>query len=583
MSKPLGLLFSLGSVFFLSACQTPKKNEEVSLTIIANYDNYHKLENFKASFEKEYPDYKIILKQEEDDTSSYLLRHNQIDADFIALASLITTNSAKDSLMDVTRTEYLNQYNLYVNSYLKASDRNIYCLPSPGSFYSYCANETLLKKYNVTFPNTLDNLLSFSSKIKSYTTPFVSSFPDGKECLDLLLQVGVGPFFSTVRGNAFFNNFIEGKENITSSSSKDDILDLLHNAYSLVQNGFFDFSRTQEESIQAFKEGNAAIISLDPTTDIENMLPEEDPFEYHFYPYFGTSQNEKWLITTPDFYLGTIKKENVSDAKKNAVKAFLTYFTSPEGQLTLMPSFERNTAWNDHFSYLKKMELNLGTEFSDLISAAQSGRVYLADKLLKAFSQSYSSVYDYLFDKIDLNQLVGNIDYDMITSINEINACYEVDELKNLQGSKRTKINRIARHAADSIREEAQADVLALPVDFVRQEIFDGTFYEDELELIFNSETEVRPYYLSGKELKDCLEKVNQTRNPGVVLSGVEGDAQKGFVLNNGQQIEEDGKYLILLPNELEPTVYFASSQNINCLKVYKEYLDQHYLARTRK
>ena len=262
------------------------------------------------------------------------------------------------------------------------------------------------------------------------------------------------------------------------------------------------------------------------------MSSSEKNFDYVFLPYFGTSSDESWIPSTTDFFYAIDKHSY--QTKKRALDAFSNYFSSDEGQQILRQDEEGNRIPN-RINYLKDSSFHLTGNYQQLNPLIEQGRIYFVDDFLTAFRPSISCMCDYIEDNIDAK---GRIEARDVNRSNHNNYSQNSIYINELDGYGNVTTNKSHRmdYFLKTMRNKDNYDGIFMEDSFVKDNVFDGTIYEDELNTIFDSSVYLKQCQRTGEELLAFLEKIK----------GQEGLSQCGFVLRNG-------KYLGLDLNPIQP------------------------------
>lgn len=121
-----------------------------------------------------------------------------------------------------------------------------------------------------------------------------------------------------------------------------------------------------------------------------------------------------------------------------------------------------------------------------------------------------------------------------------------------------------------------------LPVDFLKYDIFDGTFSKTEVEIIFNKDVSVTPVKLKGETLKSLCETVFFAKDSNYDFSGItlfKDDNGYKFLFNNKKEIDNEKEYLLLIPNEFlsDDFEVISKSEKISCYELLKRFLNESF------
>lgn len=581
-------LFFLMSTFLISSglfsCYKAEETVDETLNeikIVCDESKMKYIVNFIQEFKAQNPEYNLIIDFEPEEKIEYYINHDQIDADFVFTEDLITINRTSDKFVDITRNEYTNEFGKNALVHLKTSNEKVYALPSPGILLVYCINESLFNYYNFTVPTTIYELIDLVRYSKQFAIPYVSSFSEDDAYLDVLMQATIPSFYSTPIGYKYFNDVCYGKNSITTLSSLNQFYESLHNFYELFREKFFDSSETSDKGIDDFFKGKAFMMSLSSTMEFEKIYKEkESKFKYKFIPDLGTSVDSNWVLTRPNFYLGTLKKNY--EKKKEALDTFNTYFSSYKGQKALM-NYTDNTVINPLISYRTDLNRKFNEHFDDVTNAISEGRLYFYDKFKSLASINIEDYKSYGEDIISTSTLIERINKSVDDYIARRHFYYKIPELiVPVDESSNERKKNLIKALNGIFIKYLGVTASILPVDFLKYDIFDGTFSKTEMEIIFNKDVSVTPVKLKGETLKSLCETIFFAKDSNYDFSGItlfKDDNGYKFLFNNKKEIDNEKEYLLLIPDEFlsDDFEVISKSEKISCHGLLKRFLNENF------
>ncbi len=606
-------VFAIG--LFLSSCkgdETPP--EEKVLRIATNETILRKSAPFLKEFAKNNEEIKIEVSVYDSSSLKYKSSHQKIDADIFLFDDLTAVDSISDSLLDLTQSEEINNYSSYIKNFIKNSDGNIYCLPSPGSVYCYCINLDLVEKYNMTIPDTIDDLIDFSNSIKGYVIPFVSSFSNNEYYLDAFMQACVPSFFATVNGQTTFDEFVNGKTQLASSSHLESFSKSLGGLYNLTVSSFFNKNIDFSDGIEDFFNSKTAIMSISPDFPFETYYQEYDcSFNYAFLPLFGRKATNGWACSYSDSYVSALKN-SYKGVTRSLIDKFLAFYSSPEGQTYLLTDLDGNTKTNC-FSYTDKNLLSFANDYNkNIVDSISQGRVFLIDRLYSTFLSSVSSFEEYALDKISVSNVIDDLDYNNETKLDYNTHYFTLPSLSEISGETKEDINKTLRVVSSGIKANKNLDILILNRNFLTQPIYNSMIYEYELETIFDESVFCTNVSIKGSELKnilDFLESLDKNeiiderdadlqsffkKSNNVTLDIKENEllsssqfflngasilkdaANKKYILSNNNEIDDDRVYYLALPSSFikgGEFSFLSIGSSFSCLNSFRTYLEE--------
>lgn len=568
----------------LFSCSKPIQEIDESVNeikIVCNESKMKYIGDFIDEFKTQNPQYKLIIDFEPDEKIEYYINHDQIDADIVLANELLTINGTDDKFVDISRNEYTNEFGKNALVHLKTLAGKIYALPSPGILLTYCVNETLFDYYNFTVPTTINELIDFVRYSKQFAIPYVSSFTENDAFLDVLMQATIPSFYSTPIGYKYFNDVYYGEHSVTTLSSLNQFYESLYNFYELFREKYFDPTKISDKGIDDFFSGKAFMTSLASTMEFQNKYKEKkSDFKYRFIPYLGTSADSNWALTRPNFYIGTLKKNY--EKKKEALDAFNAYFSSYKGQKTLV-NYSSDSIITPLISYRTDLNKKLSSNFEDVTNAISEGRLYFFDKFYSLASINVEDYKSYAKDLISTNTLIERINKSVDDLIARIDYNYIIPELilPSDESSNERKKNLIKSINGIFIKYLG-VNASVLPFDFLKYEIFDGTFSKKEMEIIFDKDVTVIVAKLKGEKLKSICETIFFSKDFSYDFSGVScfnDDNGYKFLFNNKKEIDDDKEYLLLVPDGFldDDIEVISKSEKFSCYDLLKRILKENF------
>ncbi len=547
-----------GCVFLLFSCAPSTVVQDQTLKIVLDKENYNISKSFFDSFSKKYPELQVEFEVLDEDSIDYFLRHDNLNGDIVLLTDLTKVNNNAYNFYDFTASDYLFEFRRYVQNFLMATDDNIYCLPSPGNVYYYCANMDIFNKLNLNLPNTLGDLVDFCSGVKNGEYQAGGSvLPNDMKYLDAFLQATVGSFFSKTEGCIFLDQYLKG-DNFTyiqDSPYLEDFLSCSRLYVELFRNDYIDRDKSAEENIQDFMEGKTAILSCSSSSF--NFIDEYNKagasFNYEFFPYLGNNENRRYLPSTTDFFVSVLKKSFTTENRMK-IQAFLEYFSSQEGQSYLLKDENGNTI-PDKISYLKDNNLVFHDKYASFNKWVNYGNVFLVDKFKGAFSWSLSQLKDYSYEKIQDYAFVQSLDLNMKNHLLYQANEYKLSFLEGYDSSSKEFKDALLLYFYDFFKKKYNLNLLCFPYDFIQQPIFEQTIYENDLDIVFDKNLDLVPYYINGKELKIIVDYLGNDSD--YFYRGATKNSKGEFILENKNSIVDGKEYMVIVPDGLDKQVGF--------------------------
>lgn len=551
------------------------------IKIVCNESKMKYISDFIDEFKAQNPQYNLVIKFASDEKIEYYINHDQIDADIVLVNSLITINGMKNKFVDISRNECTNEFGKNVLVHLKTLNEQIYALPSPGILLTYCINETLFDYYNFTVPTTINELVDLVRYSNQFAAPYASLFNENEAYLDVLMQATIPSFYSTPIGYKYFNDVYYGKQSVTTLSSLKQFYESLHNFYELFREKYFDSNDINELGTDEFFSGKAFMTSTISSMEFQKIYNEkQSDFKYKFIPYLGTSADSNWVLTRPIFYTGTLKKNY--EKKKEALNAFNTYFSNYKGQKTLINYSSSNTI-SPLISYRTDLNNKLSDNFDDVSNALSEGRLFFYDKFVSLAFLNIEDYKKYGNDLISTSTLIERINKSVDDYMARLDYYYVIPDLiiPSDESSNERKKNLIKALNAIFIKYLG-ITASVLPFDFLKYDIFNGTFSKTEMEIIFNKEVNARAVKIKGNSLKSLCETIFFSKDFSCDFSGISCFKDENgykFLFNNKKEIDDDKEYLLLVPDEFLDNDFevISKSEKFSCYDLLKRILKENF------
>lgn len=546
IKKSISSCFLLSLLFCMSCSsnltETSSLDDNDTITIAIDEENKENIEGFISYFIEQYPTKKVEYIVYDDSIIDYKLNHNRLNCDVVVSTNLSMFNQHKEHFVDLTKTESLNNFNAYAIEFLKASDDKNYCLPGLGSFYSYVFNSTLMNEYNLTYPTTLSSLIDFSSFSNDDIIPFVSGFPSDLMYLDVFLQASVGSFFMTTKGYSYFRECQKGNFDIDNDSNEklnaalEIYSSLLSQGY--LNNQYHDFDKSKDK----FFNGEALCYSISPNLDFdEEYISHDSSFDFEFYPFFGTRENENYVASSTDFYLGITIEGRKS--KNETITDFVKLYSSIEGQNRL-ENKKTKSVQRKKLSYLNKAQLKLDEEYSRFNDCIKQGRVFIVDDFKETFESSYDSIVSLGNGDISTTVFLEEFKNNVNKFLNFKDSGYIIDNLTSVDEDLLKQREVSLSYIASCIKTKKECDVLILPYSFQKNVIYDNIVFEEEINTIFDKTLNIILTNLTGKEIKNIINNLsNNNKEDNYLIYGIS-------INDNGYILNDESSYSIFLPSD---------------------------------
>lgn len=530
----------------LSSCAPEAVKEDDVLRVVLSQENAELSKRFFDSFVSQHPDFRVEYTMMDEDVIDYYLRHGSLEGDIVLLTDLMKVNSNHSCFYDLTISDYLFRYRRYIQNFLKADDGSMYCLPAPGGFYYYVYNKDILDEVNMNFPESLDDLVSFSNNISSYYQPSASSAEEDSIYLDVYLQSMAGTFFSKSQGNQLLKEYVTGKTYIQDSSYFYQFVECSQDYHSLFLSKYVDLDKDREENIQSFLNGETAILSVTPSFDfIKAYQSTSATFDFQIKPYLGLEEDGGCLPTTSDFFVSVLNDAVVPGNLKK-INAFLDFFTSQDGQKELMKDESGNVQINK-LSYLNENTIRFQDKYAALNGTVDSGNVFLIDTFQSAFSSSQELLDAYANERISDIVFVDGLDTNMKNSLYYKANEYYLESLKDYNENTSEFKDACLLFVYELFRKKYSDNLFLIPRSFLKQPIFGGNLYENDFDVVFDGSLVLEEYTLKGKRLGEIFSTIENGED--FFYRGLRKNGQGQLITDDRNPVNDDKEYRIMVPS----------------------------------
>ena len=470
-----------------AGCDNSSGEKFVSLTIATTTEQANIITAMANAFNKETEGVKISVKiYSGENEKNYYLSHYEDDSELITFDYAQEAIYNSDCLQKLDRMSVTNRYLVSTINYLKDYDGSLYALPSNGRYYTRIYNADALERYGLTVPQTINELLTFSSRLKESASGvgYSSATLGGNaSVLFALMSVAYPLFLNTVKGTAFLNGVINGKLSFNDEEFRDSWREVFEYFKLLYDNNFYSLdavNKTPEEELEYFKSGKAAAKQNDGKASLSSLFKTVNG---ECAPFVGKTARDACIGSAPLFYLSLTSNAGTSYEKQAAAKKFLSYFSSAKGQ-----SFVNAYLKNDEYvSYLKGEDV-LSEVYRPVADRKRVGMLFINDSFNYAFGFCVSDLCDYLNSKTSLDSLLTIIDEKIKDGHNsESFVIAEVEKKYELTDSAYEESSSIGEFFIQAIAKSSYLDCAVIPASYIKCSLLKGTLTENDLEAVFPS------------------------------------------------------------------------------------------------
>ncbi len=440
LKNGLCLLLSLTAAVSLCGCApredndgTPRGGGHEALTMYTFNANY---QEFTDALHEKYPEINIEFIQYEGYNMTGLIREEfetGILPDIINTTYIQPDELQKANLLDLSSYEFVNQYS---DNMLNISnvDGGIYMLPSNYKVIGIYYNKTVMEKYGWELPETFDELLELTPKIRAEglkPVAAVMTLP-GYSFHDFF-GLGNTFYFNTLEGARWKEDFLTGKANAVGN-----IEPVLEYFQKWIDAGLIDPSDMYNSDTEMqFQKGEAVFelsLGISPSLDFDDV----GHMEYGIMPWLPDEGGEPMLINNISRYYALNKRlgDPGNEQKLKDALHFMEFLSTAEGQSLINPAkdvvspLETSQISEESMAYAVKDVITAGNTmplvyvgWDDLIipmaeslydmiegkkNVEETARAFdeARDKLLEEGVESYGNVPEYIGLE-DTARLVG--------------------------------------------------------------------------------------------------------------------------------------------------------------------------------
>ncbi len=434
-----------------------------------------------------------------------------------------------------------------------ALDGKLYWLPGPSNVSCMIYNKDLFAQYGWQVPSTLDEFVALCLQIREDTGGAVQPWnPNAKysnELLTALEAFAYEELFAGVENHTWLEKFLSGEA--TFAGHMEPFYTMLQK---LIDNGLlreehFTYSATTRGN--EFKAGQIAMVN----GNADSMSPSEH--ENGYFPFPGTDGALGYINSTFTYVLGVPKKEH-TDAERDAIRRFLGFVSSAEGQEIYIGDSLK-------ISNVKGVEAALGGSLSELKDAMTQGHLFS----LISFAPGSGETANFSLTTHTRQMLSGEkTAAECIAAVDEkpFLPADEAPVSPTLATAKEDfTILDVSCYLADLYREAADAQIGLIVNDETYRgnvmRIFEGPVTEDDVVTLlprsFDNGSTLVKAAMTGRQLLDALNRpvsFNGTGNKVYAFSGLKatvapwaelGEKYRSVTLADGTAIDPDATYTV--------------------------------------
>lgn len=265
-------------------------------------------------------------------------------------------------LEDISNASFIDKYydeGLKAYSY----EGKTYAIPLQSWFEGIYYNKEIFEKYGLNPPKSWDQWMEIHETLKKNgVKPQVMGAKSWEPMMKQNMGLLLNEFYLTDAGKGFDDDFAAGKKTLSGTYNE-----TMKKWSEIVEKGYItkdmlgmEYDQAQDE----FATGKAAMWESGPWA-LETIKEKNPDLKFGMFPIPGIKEGTGALVGGP----GSCISVNANSKVKDAAMKVLEATSTPEAQMALVKD-------NPGSSFLKGVEVDLGSEFSDCSQAFAEGRVY---------------------------------------------------------------------------------------------------------------------------------------------------------------------------------------------------------------
>lgn len=491
-----GLLAAL--MLFTSGCSgDTADNGKVKLRVYLH--NTSLLNNYAPYLQEAVPDVDIEFVVGRSSPDYYLFKQENGDLPDIMLVGTVSARESgelNEYLLDLSETETASSfYETYLES-CREADGSVKWLPASCIANGILANTDLFEQYDIPLPYDYE---SFAAACKAFKEvgiiPYTSDFKYQYTCLYTLEGISI-PTLMTSDGMSWRRNYESGLT---------DNLD--ENVWKQIFSQFERF--TEDTGISAEEVDRGYTVTREDFRDgkiamVRGMSNELSFYEeYHgtvLLPYFGETDEDNWLLTTPEFYTALSKELEKDTQKREAALKVLEAMYSQEGYNKLTDSFDFMLPYN------RGIDTAVPNGFENLIPLIDSNHMYILMTSSALNGSAGEAIQGYLRGEFDI-ETAFNVMNSALVDPEKVEAETVIVLENGYSGSfDKENGNQAASSIANTMRKISGSDVLLAPSTIATGSLYAVGYTYEMADYAFQSSgNRIYTTQLSGAEINEFI------------------------------------------------------------------------------
>lgn len=561
-------------LIILSGCTQAKEEKDDHLTVFLWESRLIKY--LVPYIHEQFPDKDIefIAGNNDTDLYSYYNEHGELP-DIITVRRYSGTDAIdlRDELLDLSAYDIVTKYYNYALQYYYNSDNSINWLPVCGIPQTIIANKTLFDRYDIKVPTNYEEYVKACDKFyKLGIKPYSMDLAEDWSNHEIIQGAAIG-LFTSLEGIKWRNEVESTKGDILFDD--EFWLKVYEQTSQFIKDTHFtadDLNVGVDEGWEMFINEESAMFHGSPEI-LKNSEKEMNGAELIRLPYFSQDDEEGYIYTSTSLHVALNKNLKDNKEKLETALAVVDCMISEKGQQLISDGGE---VISFNLDVPSTMNVNKGLE-----EQLNKNNFYLRYAGQKSFKAAYDSIHGLLSGRMDEQEAYKAL----VDGINNNNNNTEpVISFENDYSIFLNKNN--GRDGASSIlttvAKKMGSDLALSPYYYFTSSIYKGDCSAKRIKLMIAQDTNARLYLLklTGKEIYELVDRYLSTNDGDITVTNkyelpiasgmklvLDKDLKLTDILVNGETIDLDKEYSILLVDGMMPTLRELENKDYNALE----------------
>ena len=524
-------------------------------------------------------DIEFIAGNNDTDLYSYYNEHGELP-DIITVRRYSGTDAIdlKDELLDLSSYDIVSEYYNYALQYYYNSDNSINWLPVCGIPQTIIANKTLFDRYDIKIPTNYEEYAEACDKfyelgIKPYSMDLGEDWSNHE-----IVQAGAIDFFTSIKGIKWRNE-AESASGLISFNDE-SWTKVFEQVNQFIKDSHFtvdDLNVNEDDGWTAFVNKESAMYHGTPEI-LKYSETDMGGDELIRLPYFSQDDGEGYIYTVPSLHVALNKNLKDNKEKLETALDIVDCMISEKGQ-QLIANGDEVISFNINVPSTMNKDKVLEEQLD-------KNNFYIRYSGQKSFAAAKTAVNGLLTGEMD--------EYEAYKALADGINNNNTEPVINFENDYSIFLNKNnGRDAASSIlttiAKEYDADLALSPYYYFTSSIYKGDCSAKRIDLMIAKDTNGQLYLekLSGKEIYELVDRYLTVNDGDITVTNkyelpiasgmkliLDKDLKLVDILVNGETIDSDKEYSILLTSGMMPTLRELENRD------YKA-LDDAYLSTT--